>query len=174
MKIRSDFVSNSSSSSFVLFGEKHHGAKISIDDMSSVEPFKNGRPDKITIDDFVGLDPDEAFFIIIPNAGSEGDYIFRLTPELLMDCDMHQIDLYKFPIIRAKYFMTECGYMYRASQYRPGEDWPDADDSLREKMKGDGLPVDGLKLFKYSKDYGNPSDRGEILEELEIYSKHHG
>lgn len=172
MKIRTDFVSNSSSSSFIIFGEKHEGAIVSIDSISSVDSFKNGRPDKITIDDFAGLRPDEAFFIILPNAGSEGDYIFRFTPDLLMDCDMHQIDLYKFNIIRAKYYMTESGYMYSASQYSTDGEWREPDEYIRSKMKGDGLPIDGLRIFRYSKDYGNPSDRSEILGELERYSKY--
>lgn len=172
MKIRSDFVSNSSSSSFVLFGTKHEGSRISIEDMSSVDSVRNGRPDKITIDDFSDLEPDEAFFIILRNAGSEGDYIFRLTPELLMDCDMHQIDLYKFIIVRAKYYMTESGYIYRANQFGTRDEWSGTDDYLGDKIKRDGLPVDGLRVFRYSKDYGNPSDRSEILESLERHAKY--
>ena len=61
MKIRSDYVSNSSSSSFIIIGEK----------METKD---------FDIESFATLGEDEEFVLVLPNRGSEGDYIFILTP----------------------------------------------------------------------------------------------
>ena len=156
MKIRSDYVSNSSSSSFIIIGEK----------METKD---------FDIESFATLGEDEEFVLVLPNRGSEGDYIFILTPELLMDCDMHQIDLYKFDIIRVKFYMTEGGNIHSGIEFDDENSEQlliEENKKLKEKIRGDGLPIDGLRIFRYSKDYGNPSDRSEILGELERYSKY--
>lgn len=173
MKIRVDYVSNSSSSSFVMFGERKRRPPVSIDDDSSVESFKNKIAPLLTIEDFAKLEKDEAFFLVLKNAGSEGDYIFKLSPELLMDCDMHQIDLDKFIVVKAKYYMSEGGYMYNASSYRRDDgNWEFADEDemnedLKKHLKSDGVDLTGLRAFGFSQDYGTPKSRSDILEALE-------
>lgn len=161
MKIRSDYVSNSSSSSFVLIGEKMDASKFDIET-------------------FETLGNDEVFLLVLPNRGSEGDYMFVLTPELLMDFDMHQINLAKssLPLIKVKYYLTEGGYLYRATALKKMEsdeyDWDSGDDDLSRKFRNEGMefPV-GCKMFRFDKDYGNPRDRAGILEEIETALKYY-
>ena len=122
---------------------------------------------------FDRLKEDEAYFIVLKNRGSEGDYIFKLTPEFMMDCDMHQIDFSKLDIYKAKFYMTEGGPLYHASNFSEDNsnyDY-DEDDDLREKMREDGIEINGLKMFRFDKDYGNPKMRPEILDELEWVAK---
>jgi hypothetical protein len=38
-------------------------------------------------------------------------------------------------------------------------------------MKDDGVAMDGLRMFSFQKDYGNPKDRVSILEALENETK---
>ena len=153
MKIRSDYVSNSSSSSFVIIGERM--------DVSQFD-----------IEAFSQLGQDEAYLLVLPNRGCEGDYIFNLTPELLMDFDMHQLDLTKgnIPIIKVKYYCVEGGYVRKASWLDKSlsDEWYDSDDNMNRKLKTDGiaLPPD-CKMFRFSKDYGTPKDRTTILEVVE-------
>ena len=160
MKIRSDYVSNSSSSSFIIIGEK----------METKD---------FDIEAFATLGEDEEFVLVLPNRGSEGDYIFTLTPELLMDCDMHQIDLSKasFKVLKMKYYITEGGYLYKASKFEKTsiDDWTtdEDDENLDKKCRSDGMEFPaGSKMFRFSKDYGNPRIRSEILEEIESALKY--
>lgn len=168
MKIRSDYVSNSSSSSFIVYGDKFTG--------------------RLEVSDFETLGSDEAYFIVLRGVGSEGDYIFPVTPEFMMDCDMHQIPLSSdlFDIVKAKYIggdssmTTGASYAnWMARKYNKSfldddsYDYYDDDsvgsvrDKIRELSRGRGLSLDGLKLFQYDLDYGSPKYRNEIIEELE-------
>ena len=167
MKIRTDYVSNSSSSSFIVYGDMFTG--------------------KLEVSDFETLGSDEAYFIVLKNVGSEGDYIFPVTPEFMMDCDMHQIPLSSdlFDIVKAKYIggdssMTtgESYAKWMARKY--GKSYLDDDasdyyyddstrDKIRKQSRGGGLPLDGLKLFQYNLDYGSPKYKNEIIEELESH-----
>ena len=74
MKIRSDYVSNSSSSSFIVYGDKFTG--------------------KLEVSDLEALDSDEAYFIILKDVGNEGDYIFSVKPQSMMDCAVHHVTLH--------------------------------------------------------------------------------
>lgn len=175
MKVRTDFVSNSSSSSFVIFGNKVEvgsNSVVTIYGKTSVTQYVDYGFDASKFDE---LGPDEAYFIILRNCGSEGDYIFKLTPELLMDCDMHQIDMSKMFIVRGKFCMTEGGCLYPASIYgsmRNNYDYDEGDDDLNNMVARAGISVDGLKMFRFYKDYGNPTERTEIIQSLEREMKY--
>lgn len=170
MKVRLDYVSNSSSSSFMVYGSKFVGT--------------------LSPEDFDKLGPDEAYFVVCRNRGSEGDYIFPITPTIMMDCDMHQIELSSdiFDIFKAKYIGGECSLTTGAAEagkmakrYEKSllddDDW-DYDDAEHERLrdktrKGGGLPLDGLKLFDFDLDYGSPKHKNEIMEELENSMESH-
>ena len=179
MKVRTDYVSNSSSSSFIVFGNM-------VNDGGSWKIVKKGRTTielsshVFDVTDFDNLGEKEAFFIILRNAGSEGDYIIQLTPDLLNDCDLHQIDLSKFLIVKGRYVLTEGGTIYNANRFEEVRNdsstlWDDDEtDELGGRFRDSGIPLDGLHMLKYSLDYGSPKpkDRIEILNHLESYAKY--
>ena len=173
MKIRSDFVSNSSSSSFVIFGEKVKTCPDTVIVVKGKTQITRTVEREFDVSAFDSLKEDEAYFIVMRNRGSEGDYIFKLTPELMMDCDMHQIDFSKLDIYKAKFYMTEGGYLHKTSDFDDDGSryYEDGEGSLMDDMKKDGVPMDGLRMFKFNKDYSNPSMRPEILDELEYATK---
>ena len=172
MKIRSDYVSNSSSSSFIIFGEKVKTGPDTVIVVKGKTKITRTVEREFDVSAFDNLKEDEAYFIVLKNRGSEGDYIFKLTPELMMDCDMHQIDFSKLDIYKAKFYMTEGGYLHKTSDF-DDDSWyyEDGESSLMDDMKNDGVLVDGLRMFKFSKDYGNPKMRPAILDELEWVAK---
>ena len=172
MKIRMDYVSNSSSSSFIIFGEKVKTGPDTVIVVKGKTKITRTVEREFDVSAFDNLKEDEAYFIVLKNRGSEGDYIFKLTPELMMDCDMHQIDFSKLDIYKAKFYMTEGGYLHKTSDF-DDDSWyyEDGESSLMDDMKNDGVLVDGLRMFKFSKDYGNPKMRPAILDELEWVAK---
>ena len=168
MKVRSDFVSNSSSSSFVIFGEKVKTGSDTIVEVHGKTKVERYVEHAFDVSSFDSLKEGEAYFIVLRNRGSEGDYIFKLTPELMMDCDMCQIDLSRLDIYKGRFYMTEGGSLYQASDFSEDSSMYDYDGqkSLREKMRKEGVEINGVRMFRFDKDYSNPSMRPAILDEL--------
>lgn len=165
MKIRNDYVSNSSSSSFIVYGSKVTG---------TLKP-----------EDFEKLGKDEAYFVINKDAGSEGDYIYPITPNIMMDCDMHQVQLDSniFDIVKAKYIGGEYSMTtaaarskmmtrkYDKNPFGLDDDYDlEVSDSDSEKLRSaarlNGLSLDGLTLFEYDLDYGSPRYKNEMMENM--------
>ena len=152
MKIRSDFVSNSSSSSFMVLGSKY-------------TPNDGWR---LTIDDFDNLEDGEMFFAVFPDI-CDGDYVFKLTPELMMDFDMREkpivIDTYSDNVIiwkirkwRSDDWATE--FVYDAS------DWGGRSEG--EKMALEDIPRrKGERIACWNVDDHSPSNPKDIINWLE-------
>ena len=153
MKIRTDYVSNSSSSSFVVLGSQYTP--------------KDGH--RLTIEDFTELEDDEVFFAVFPNIGN-GDYTFKLSPELMMDFDMREkpisidmrkdeVIIYKIRKFRNDDYNTE--FTYDAS------DW-DTWRAVGEKVELESLPrKNDERLYCWDVDDHSPSEKEEIISWLE-------
>ena len=153
MKIRVDYVSNSSSSSFMVLGSQYTP--------------KDGR--RLTIEDFDNLDDGEVFFAVFPNI-CDGDYVFKMTPELMMDFDMRpnpividtykdRVDIYKIRKYRNDEFNTE--FTYDAS------DW-DTWRAVGEKVELESLPrKNGERIYCWDVDDHSPLLKEEIISWLE-------
>ena len=162
MKIRADYVSNSSSSSFVIMGSKVQ------------------LPDEVDVSVFDGLPEDQCMVIVEPNAGNEGSYIHMFTPETLMDLHLNNVDFLgsAFDAYKVKYVLID-GSVFGADDIKwmleDKYDWNRSakHDELRKKMKTEGIPADGCRMFSLYKDYGNPSDKITIMDEIKSWSDYH-
>jgi hypothetical protein len=98
MKVRLDFISNSSSSSFLMIGRD----------------YTTNDGHTLTIEDFENLRDGERFFLIEPNMG-EGDYVIMITPDMMLDFDMQEnrivLDTHKFSSY-FRIFRKFCGNEY--------------------------------------------------------------
>lgn len=153
MKIRTDYVSNSSSSSFMVLGSKY-------------TPNDGYR---LTIDDFDNLEDGEVFFAVYHNI-CDGDYVFKITPELMMDFDMREkpividtihdrVDIYKLRKWRSDDYATE--FVYDAS------DW-DARYSVGKKMALEDIPrKKGERIACWNVDDHSPSRPKDIINWIE-------
>lgn len=148
MKIRNDYVSNSSSSSFIVVGN---------------------RLDKVSLDDLESLNPDESIFLILKGYGCDGDYIFELTPALLMDCDMRHIDFNspKLTKVKGRYVVGEGGYVSSAKGSTSSDEF---DVLTAEAMRKDGVPLDGMRMYRFNKDWDTPSASFGMIDALKRYT----
>lgn len=156
MKIRNDFVSNSSSSSYIIVGSMERSAT---DNVALAEVISN-------------KSEDESFILVLRNRGAEGDYVFPLTTDLVMDCDIRQIDLTCgcFDIYKCSFIIDEngCGIPSNVFEKRWEEDEWDDDNSVNNTMRKGGIQMKpGTWMYKIERDYGSPRERHEQLTELE-------
>ena len=149
MKMRTDYVSNSSSSSFIVVGN---------------------RMDNVSLDDLETLNPEESIFLVLGGYGNDGDYIFELTPELLMDCDMRHIDFNspRLTKVKGRYVVGEGGYVSSAKGSTSTDDF---DALTSEAMKKDGVSLDGMRMYRFNKDWDTPSASSEMIDNLKYFTE---
>ena len=149
MKVRTDYVSNSSSSSFIVVGN---------------------RIDQVSLDDLESLNPEESIFLVLKGYGNDGDYIFELTPELLMDCDMRHIDFNspRLTKVKGRYVVGEGGYVSSAKGSTSTDDF---DVPTIEAMRKDGVPLDGMRMYRFNKDWDTPSASSDIIDNLKHFTR---
>ena len=109
MKVRLDFISNSSSSSFLMIGRDYTP--------------NDGHT--LTIEDFENLRDGERFFLIEPDMG-EGDYVIQISPDMMLDFDMQEnriiLDIHKFPSY-FRIFRKYCWDEYDSPKVYGAEFW---------------------------------------------------
>ena len=159
MKVRIDYVSNSSSSSFMVLGSKYTP--------------KDGRT--LTIEDFDNLEGGEMFFAVYPDI-CEGDYVIKLTPELMMEFDMRQK-----PIVldeRSDNVKIYKIRKFRRNDYDSGVTFDAADwGECHATAHGKQVPLErlprknGEQLFSLMADDHSPNTQEEILFWLESRNK---
>lgn len=152
MKIRTDYVSNSSSSSFMVLGSKYT---------------PNGGW-RLTIEDFDNLEDGEVFFAVYHDI-CDGDFVFKITPELMMDFDMREkpividtfrdnVTIWKVRKWRSDDYATE--FVYDAS------DWGGCSEG--KKMELEDIPKkQGERISCWNVDDHSPSHPKDIINWLE-------
>ena len=123
---------------------------------------------RLTIEDFDNLEDGEVFFAVFPNI-CDGDYVFRMTPELMMDFDMRptpividaysdNVSIYKIRKWRSDDYATE--FVYNAT------DW--GGWSVGEKMELEDIPrKKGERIMCWVIDDHTPVNREAIINWLE-------
>ena len=154
MKVRLDYVSNSSSSSFMVLGSKY-------------TPNDGWR---LTIEDFDNLEDGEMFFAVFPDI-CDGDYVFKITPELMMDFDLREkpiaidtyadnVTIWKMRKYRSDDYATE--FTYDAS------DWGERTYNRGEEVQLEDIPRrKGEHISCWVVDDHSPTHPKDIINWLE-------
>lgn len=128
---------------------------------------------RLTIDDFDNLKEDEVFVAVFPNIG-EGDYVFKLTPELMMDFDMHPkpivIDTYKdnVSIYKLRKFRSDD---WDIETIYDGKTWGNVGISGTKGELEDIPRKKGEHISCWCVDDHTPNTREEIISWIERHNK---
>ena len=127
---------------------------------------------RLTIEDFDNLEDGEMFFAVFSGI-SDGDYVFKLTPELMMDFDMRptpividtykdNVSIYKIRKWRSDDYATE--FVYDASDWGKftGGKEMELEDIPRKK---------GERIICWVVDDHTPIKREDIINWLERIHK---
>ena len=128
---------------------------------------------RLTIDDFDNLDDDEVFVVVFPNV-CDGDYVIRLTPELMMDFDMRPkpivIDTYKdnASIYKLRKFRSDD---WDIDVLYDGKDWGDVRVSGVHGEIEDIPRKKGEHISCWCVDDHTPRNKVDIIKWMERYIK---
>jgi hypothetical protein len=128
---------------------------------------------RLTIDDFDNLDDDEVFVVVFPNV-CDGDYVIRLTPELMMDFDMRPkpivIDTYKdnASIYKLRKFRSDD---WDTDVLYDGKDWGDVRVSGVHGEIEDIPRKKGEHISCWCVDDHTPRNKADIIKWMERYIK---
>ena len=145
MKVRLDFISNSSSSSFLVIGSQY---------------FPNDGH-TLTIEDFDNLEEDERLFVVEPNGVLDCDFVVPVTPDILMDLDLNGT-----PIS----LDTETGRFTLFKIRKYSLDFADGHDIVRDAAEWNDRysGMFGYTTERISDIYDVPIRKGERVIKLEV------
>ena len=124
----------------------------------------------LTIEDFDNLEDGEMFFAVFPDI-SDGDYVFKITPELMMDFDMRpnpividtyhdNVTIWKMRKFRSDDYAIE--FVYDAS------DWCELSRNRGEKVLLENIPRrKGEHICCWNVDDHSPTNNKDIINWLE-------
>jgi hypothetical protein len=125
---------------------------------------------RLSIEDFTELEDDEVFFAVFPNIGN-GDYTFKLSPELMMDFDMREnpivldtvldtVNIYKIRKFRRDDYEPEIVYDAKC--------WDGGMKNNGKTMDIEDIPKKkGEKIMCWDVDDHSPLLKEEIISWLE-------
>lgn len=122
-----------------------------------------------TIDDFKNLAADEVF-VYVDGYGADGDYVVKLTPEMMMDFDMREkpivIDTYGFnaTIYKMRKFRSD---EYATDTIYDAKDWG---NGRRAGVKGDLEDIKrrpGERIHFWNVDDHSPRTKTDIMNFFE-------